>query len=117
MKSIFFVFACFFTFNCASQSRIGKVPNDNKLRTGLDSLVNQSAILFMENNARVGLSIGVIKNGKRYIYNYGSTQKEQSTLPTGNTICELNSITKVDSTGCASTLFSRSSDSRIVGIT
>ena len=71
-----------------------KSPTDNKLITSLDSLVEQSVSDFMKNNARVGLSIGIIKNGKSYLYNYGSTQKEKPELPTGNTVYELASITK-----------------------
>ncbi|RQO31133.1 serine hydrolase [Taibaiella sp. KBW10] len=78
----------------SAQTNQRKFPTDNLLKTELDSLVDQSVSTFMNNSSRVGLSIGIIKNGKQYIYNYGSTQKEQSVLPTGNTVYELASITK-----------------------
>jgi len=71
-----------------------KQPTDDKLKTPLDTLVEQSVSAFMKNNARVGISIGIIKDGQPYLYNYGSTQKEKSPLPTGNTVYELASITK-----------------------
>ncbi|MGK6344420.1 serine hydrolase domain-containing protein [Chryseobacterium sp. DT-3] len=71
-----------------------KLGTDNSLKTALDSLVHQSVSSFMENNSRVGISIGIIKNGKSYLYNYGSTKKEKLELPTSNTVYELASITK-----------------------
>ena len=95
MKKISLLFSfLIYTLTCASQTDEVKVPTDNGLKTSLDSLVHKSATAFMKNNSRVGVSIGIIKNGKRYLYNYGSTQKEKSELPTGNTVYELASITK-----------------------
>ncbi|MBW1655668.1 serine hydrolase domain-containing protein [Flavobacterium quisquiliarum] len=57
----------------------------------------------MSADYRVGLSIGIIKNGKQYIYNYGSTQKEKQILPSSNTLYELASNSKTFS----STLLAR----------
>lgn len=71
-----------------------RFASDNKLKTPLDTLVSQSVTAFMGNTARVGLSIGIIKNGQSYFYNYGSTQINKSLLPTKNTVYELASITK-----------------------
>ncbi len=82
------------TLVCCAQIKITKVPTDNKLKTALDSLVDRSVLTFFKNNSRVGISVGIIKNGKAYLYNYGSTQKEKPQLPTGNTVYELASITK-----------------------
>ncbi|KFF17923.1 serine hydrolase domain-containing protein [Flavobacterium hydatis] len=95
MKKIF-LFLIFLTYPliCSAQINKIKIPTDNKLKTTLDSLVDQSVLVFMKNNSRVGISIGIIKNGKQYIYNYGSTQKEKLELPTSNTVYELASITK-----------------------
>jgi len=95
MKKVFLVVS-FLTYAliCSSQTNHIKEPTDNKLKTALDSLVDQSVSVFMKDSSRVGISIGIIKNGKQYIYNYGSTQKEKSELPTGNTVYELASITK-----------------------
>jgi D-alanyl-D-alanine-carboxypeptidase/D-alanyl-D-alanine-endopeptidase len=79
---------------CGAQTNQIKTVTDNKLKTELDSLVDQSVSAFMKDNSRVGLSIGIIKNGRPFIYNYGSTQRNKPELPTGNTIYELASITK-----------------------
>ncbi|RKR83993.1 CubicO group peptidase (beta-lactamase class C family) [Mucilaginibacter gracilis] len=79
---------------CFAQKNQLKLPSDNKLKISLDTLVEQSVSAFMKNNSRVGISIGIIKDGKSYLYNYGSIQKEKSELPTGNTVYELASITK-----------------------
>jgi D-alanyl-D-alanine-carboxypeptidase/D-alanyl-D-alanine-endopeptidase len=79
---------------CSAQTNRIKVPTDNKLKTAWDLLVDQSVSTFFKNNSRVGISLGIIKNGKAYIYNYGSTQKYKPELPTGNTVYELASITK-----------------------
>jgi len=83
-----------YTLFCSAQISKIKVPTDNKLKTALDSLVDQSVLAFFNNNSRVGISIGIIKDGKSFIYNYGSTEKEKAKLPTGNTVYELASITK-----------------------
>ncbi|GGI52812.1 hypothetical protein GCM10011425_40240 [Mucilaginibacter galii] len=48
----------------------------------------------MRSGNRVGISIGVLNNGKSFIYNYGSTTPGQQRLPTGNSVYELASITK-----------------------
>lgn len=95
MKKVFFLLAFLaYTLICSAQIDKIKIPTDNKLKTKLDSLVDQSVSAFMENSSRVGISIGIIKNGKQFIYNYGSTQREKPELPTGNTVYELASITK-----------------------
>jgi len=92
MKKVFLLLTFLaYTLICSAQT---KIPTDNKLKTTLDSLVDQSVSTFMKNSSRVGISIGIIKNGKQYLYNYGSTQKEKPELPTGNTVYELASITK-----------------------
>jgi len=44
--------------------------------------------------SRVGISVGIIRNGQQYLYNYGSTRKDKQDLPTGRTVYELASITK-----------------------
>jgi D-alanyl-D-alanine-carboxypeptidase/D-alanyl-D-alanine-endopeptidase len=108
MKKVFFLLAflaC--TFISSAQIDKAKIPTDNKLKTKLDSLVDYSVCTFMKNSSRVGISIGIIKNGKQYLYNYGSTQKEKPELPTGNTVYELASITKHLRQLCLRKLFSK----------
>lgn len=82
------------TIFCSAQTNRIRVPTDNQLKTALDSLVDQSVLTFFKNTSRIGISVGIIKNGKVFIYNYGSTQKGKPQLPTGNTVYELASITK-----------------------
>jgi CubicO group peptidase (beta-lactamase class C family) len=79
---------------CFTQTNQIRIPTDNKLKTPLDSLVEKAVSAFMKNNSRVGISIGIIKNGRSYLYNYGSSKKNKQELPTGNTVYELASITK-----------------------
>ncbi|MDQ0064867.1 serine hydrolase domain-containing protein [Chryseobacterium lathyri] len=89
---IFAILAC--TSVWFAQTIQLKLSTDNKLENELDSLVEQSVSDFMKNSSRVGISIGIIKNGKSHLYNYGSIKREKSELPTGNTVYELASITK-----------------------
>ncbi|CAM3991519.1 serine hydrolase [Mucilaginibacter galii] len=77
---------------CAQNAH--KPITDNALRTSLDTLINTSVSAFMRSGNRVGISIGVLNNGKSFIYNYGSTTPGQQRLPTGNSVYELASITK-----------------------
>ncbi|MES2265299.1 MAG: serine hydrolase domain-containing protein [Bacteroidota bacterium] len=80
-------------FTCCAQSTPEKLT-DNKLKTKLDSLVDNSVSGFMSDSSRVGLSIGIIKNGSSLIYNYGTVEKGKRQLPTANSLYELASITK-----------------------
>ena len=94
IKIILLLFALVFSEQVIAQKNLIKLPNDNQLKTPLDSLVDRSVSSFMQNNSRVGISLGLIKNGKQYIYNYGSTKKDEQDLPTEHTVYELASITK-----------------------
>lgn len=60
----------------------------------IDSIVNNAATSFMSAESRVGISIGIIKDGRVYQYNFGSTQKGKDFIPTEKTIYEIGSITK-----------------------
>ena len=79
---------------CFAQENQLIPPTDNKLKTPLDTLVQKSVSPFIKNNIGVGISIGIIQNGKPYLYNYGSTELDKQSLPTENTVYELASITK-----------------------
>lgn len=70
------------------------IATDNQLKTKLDSLVQNSTLPFFQDKPRVGISIGILKNGKEYFYNYGSTKIGTQILPTRNTVYELASISK-----------------------
>lgn len=94
IKIILLLSAVTFSKQVIAQTNGTKLPTDNLLKIPLDSLVELSVYDFMKNNSRVGLSIGIIKNGKKFVYNYGSTRKEKPNLPTEHTVYELASITK-----------------------
>ncbi|WP_288446622.1 serine hydrolase domain-containing protein [uncultured Chryseobacterium sp.] len=71
-----------------------KTATDNRLVTDLDKMIQKEALAYMQNPARVGISIGVIKDGKSYFYNYGTTELGKSELPTSKSLYEIASITK-----------------------
>jgi D-alanyl-D-alanine-carboxypeptidase/D-alanyl-D-alanine-endopeptidase len=61
---------------------------------GLNQVVNQSANKFMSDQHSVGLSVGIIKDGRSQTYNFGEVEKGKKRLPGPHTIYELASITK-----------------------
>ncbi|MDR3022398.1 serine hydrolase domain-containing protein [Chryseobacterium sp.] len=70
------------------------IATDNHLTTELDKMVQKEALTYMQNPARVGLSIGVFKDGKSYFYNYGTTEIGIPELPTSKSVYEIASISK-----------------------
>ncbi|MCF0074936.1 beta-lactamase family protein [Dyadobacter sp. CY261] len=68
------------------------IPTDNPLSNRLDSLVDASVKTYFSNGNAVALSIGVVKKGKTYFYNYGAIDNQK--LPDKKTIYELGSMTK-----------------------
>lgn len=71
-----------------------KSKTDNTLATELDKKVESIVQPFMFQTKTVGLSIGVIKEGKTYFYNYGETKKGNGQIPTAKNLYEIGSITK-----------------------
>ena len=71
-----------------------KRSTDNPLKTSTDILANKYASYYMADSNAVGLSMGVFKDGKVYIYNYGEVKKGTNVLPTSNSFYELGSISK-----------------------
>jgi CubicO group peptidase (beta-lactamase class C family) len=71
-----------------------KSITSNPLQTDLDKQIDAFASPFMQQAATMGMSIGIIRDGKTYFYNYGETQKGNKTLPTQNTLFEIGSISK-----------------------
>ncbi|MBB5645028.1 serine hydrolase [Pedobacter cryoconitis] len=74
--------------------KITLVPSSNPLKSKLDKEINTLARSYIQNSNTVGLSIGILKDGKTYTYGYGSTQKKNGVLPDANTIFEIGSISK-----------------------
>ncbi|OQP64026.1 hypothetical protein A3860_21650 [Niastella vici] len=59
----------------------GKVASSNPLRTDIDRLVEGIARAYMEQENTVGLSIGIMVDGKEYFYGYGETALGNGRLP------------------------------------
>jgi CubicO group peptidase (beta-lactamase class C family) len=70
------------------------VQSDNPCRTGLDQVVDTAMREYFRDPNAVGISIGIIQDGKEHIYNYGETRKGNGNLPNSKTIYEIGSITK-----------------------
>jgi CubicO group peptidase (beta-lactamase class C family) len=70
------------------------VATTNPSKTIIDKIVDSVARRYIQKSNTVGLSIGIIKDGKISTYNYGETKRGNSQLPTVNTIYEIGSITK-----------------------
>lgn len=70
------------------------ILSDNKIQSQLDSLVSRSVQNYFKDSLAVGLSMGVIKDGKSFIYNYGETEKGTYKMPNANTIYEIGSVSK-----------------------
>ena len=60
----------------------------------VNTTVQRFGTAFVQEKARVGLSIGIVKNGQTYFYNFGTREKDKNQPPTQNTIYEIGSITK-----------------------
>ncbi len=69
-------------------------PSDNLLKTHLDSVVQNAVNDYMKNENVAGLSVGVLRNGEMFTYNFGETEKGTRKLPSAETIYEIGSITK-----------------------
>jgi CubicO group peptidase (beta-lactamase class C family) len=73
---------------------IKKTVTDNALTTELDKKVDDILQLFMADSKTVGLSVGILKNGETFFYNYGETKKATAKLPSSKNLYEIGSITK-----------------------
>lgn len=94
MKSHLTITGLLISILAITPSHAQTTATDNPLKNRLDSLVDQSARRYFSDSAAVGLSIGIIQNGKTFFYNYGETKKGNGKLPSNKTIYEIGSITK-----------------------
>ena len=69
-------------------------PARGGLKQDVDAVVERAARKFMSDARAVGLSVGVLKGGKTYTYNYGEVEKGKGRLPTRHTLYEIGSVTK-----------------------
>ncbi|WP_020594708.1 serine hydrolase [Spirosoma panaciterrae] len=56
--------------------------------------IQQLGSAFVQAKGHMGLSIGIIRNGKTAFYNFGTVEKGKNLTPTQNTIYEIGSISK-----------------------
>ncbi|MGI4742779.1 MAG: serine hydrolase [Janthinobacterium lividum] len=56
--------------------------------------IQQLGAAFAQEKPHVGLSIGIIQDGRTYFYNFGTTVKDRQQLPTAQTRYEIASISK-----------------------
>ena len=69
-------------------------PARGGVKQDVDVVVERAARKFMSDARAVGLSVGVLKGGKTYTYNYGEVEKGKGRLPTRHTLYEIGSVTK-----------------------
>lgn len=86
MTKYFLIFFILLPFLGQTQIVKQNIHTNNRMKIGIDSIVQKSVTLFMSDTSKVGLSAGVYKNGTIYSYNYGSSLKVKPKLPTNNTI-------------------------------
>lgn len=84
----------FLPFKAFTTSKDVPAATSNKLSTVLDKQVDSIARSYIQKSNTVGLSIGILKDGKMKTYGYGETSKGSKELPDANTILEIGSITK-----------------------
>jgi CubicO group peptidase (beta-lactamase class C family) len=70
------------------------VPTTNPLSTALDKEIDSAVRPYISLQATVGLSIGVLKDGKLYFYGYGETGRGNKQIPGEHTLFEIGSLTK-----------------------
>jgi serine-type D-Ala-D-Ala carboxypeptidase/endopeptidase len=56
--------------------------------------VNNAVLPMLQSGKSVGMSVGIIKDGQRYVFGYGKTHSLIGSFPTGDTIFEIGSLTK-----------------------
>ncbi len=71
-----------------------QVPTDNPLRTELDQEVNRIIGPYIRQRNTVGVSVGIIRDGRLFYYDYGETARGDGTLPGPETLYEIGSISK-----------------------
>ncbi|MBS1688730.1 MAG: beta-lactamase family protein [Bacteroidetes bacterium] len=70
------------------------VPSSNPRQTDLDKRIDTVARQYINKVNTVGLSIGILKDGKIATYEYGETKRDNKQLPGNKTIFEIGSVTK-----------------------
>ncbi|HTH82620.1 MAG TPA: serine hydrolase domain-containing protein [Mucilaginibacter sp.] len=82
------------TYHKKPTTKTSLVASGNPLLSVLDKKVDTVARAYIQQSNTVGLTIGIIKDGKISTYNYGETKRGNNRLPTTSTIYEIASISK-----------------------
>lgn len=75
-------------------NKTGLVKTSNPMISDLDKKVDSVARGYIQKPNTVGLCIGIIKDDKTYIYQYGEAKKGSQRLPNPDSFFEIGSITK-----------------------
>lgn len=74
-----------------SELRVALGADDEPLRQRTDRLVQP----YLDNDIVVGMTIGVLRDGKSEVFGYGKISRDDRRVPDGDTINEFGSATKV----------------------
>lgn len=74
--------------------KTGPILSNNRMSTALDKAVDSVAMGYMRQMPTVGLSIGILRDGKTWFYGYGETVKGNGKNPDPTTLLEIGSISK-----------------------
>jgi CubicO group peptidase (beta-lactamase class C family) len=77
-----------------SARKTGAILSNNPLSSAQDKEVDSVALSYMRQLPPVGLSIGILRDGKTWFYGYGETVKGNGMIPDPGTLFEIGSITK-----------------------
>jgi len=77
-----------------SLRKTGVVGSDNPKASAQDKFVDSVAMGYIRRLPPVGLSIGILREGKTRFYGYGETVKGNGKIPDAGTIFEIGSISK-----------------------
>ena len=77
-----------------SARKTGPILSNNPLSTAQDREVDSVALAYMRQLPPVGLSIGILRDGRTWFYGYGETAKGNRAIPDPGTLFEIGSISK-----------------------
>ncbi|MDB4921147.1 serine hydrolase [Mucilaginibacter sp.] len=77
-----------------ANNKTALVVTSNPMLSDMDKQVDTVARKYIQKANTVGLCIGIIKDGKTRIYQYGETKKGNGKLPNADSFFEIGSITK-----------------------